>query len=421
MTSIDLEDIEGTPEKPDFRRANGAPMIIDKDGRNQRFSRPSGWGKTLDDENALVSWKINTAAKGVAMDKALQAEWIAVADDDKAQKRKLQEKAIQAGRGNQASDTGTALHSMSERWEDPDDDFDPGPFRASLEAYSAEMDRLGIVSELFEYTVANEEYRAAGTCDRLYRLTKPLGTPDGGMLPIGTLIIGDLKTGKSLDFSLPGYHVQMAIYAQGEFYDVEQDCFMPTPDIEQKWGIIVHMPANAETCEFIWCDLEVGNYGAYLVHEIKDWRKKWRNGTYSSPVVEVEADEPRPLTEVLAESPQAWDDKQWMDQMFPFIKSRIATIRDSPPAAADLPMVWPSDVPAPKAMTEVHQYIKVLDVLDALETKYGIQFPAGDPRVVPGVHSSEAAVSNLPPSQQVSVNNPVDAESTLSGAEMSKS
>ena len=124
MTSIDLEEIEGTPEKPDFRRANGAPMIIDRDGKNQRYSRPSGWGKTLDDENALVSWKINTASRGVAMDKALQAEWIAVSDDDKPQKKKLQEKAIQAGRGNQASDTGTALHAMSERWEDPDDDFD---------------------------------------------------------------------------------------------------------------------------------------------------------------------------------------------------------------------------------------------------------------------------------------------------------
>ena len=415
MTSIDLEDIEGTPEKPDFRRASGAPMIIDKEGRNQRYSRPSGWGKTLDDENALVSWKINTAARGVAMDKSLQAEWIAVSDDDKAQKRKLQEKAIQAGRGNQASDTGTALHAMSERWEDPDDDFDPGPFRASLEAYSAEMDRLGIVSELFEYTVANEEYRAAGTCDRLYRLTKPLETPDGGFLPVGTLIIGDLKTGKSLDFSLPGYHVQMAIYAQGEFYDVEQDCFMPTPEIEQKWGIIVHMPANAETCEFIWCDLEVGNYGAYLVHEIKDWRRKWRNGTYASPVVQIFAE----LPEAEADEPVVFDDKSWMDQMFGFIKARIAAIRDNPLAAADLPMVWPQGVPAPKGMTEVHQYIAVLDCLDALEAKHGLPFP-NDPRGVVGVHSSEAAVNNLPPSQQISVSNPADAESGLSAAEMSK-
>ena len=418
MTKIDIEDIEGTPEKPDFRRANGAPMWLDKDGKNQRGSRPSGWGKALDDENALVSWKINTAAKGVALDPALQAEWLAVKDDDKAQKRKLQEKAIQAGRGNQASDTGTALHAMSERWEDPDDDFNPGKFRPSLEAYSAEMLRLGIVSELFEYTVVNTEYRAAGTVDRLYRLTRPLIAPDGSYLPIGTLVIGDLKTGKSLDFSLPGYHVQMAIYAQGEFYNVESDMFMPTPEINQKWGIIVHMPANAETCEFIWCDLEVGNYGAYLVNEIKDWRKKWRNNTYSSPVVEVFVEE-KPEPEVERESPMTWNDHAWMNQLFPFIKQRIATIRDNVGAAADLPMVWPKDVPPPKAMNEVHHYIKVLDMLDALEAKHGVQFPINDPRGVPGVHGSQAAVNNLPPSQQVSASNTADTESGLSATEMS--
>jgi hypothetical protein len=399
MTTIDIEDIEGTPEKPDFRRANGAPMWTDEDGKNQRGSRPSGWGKTLDDENALVSWKINTAAKGVALDPALQAEWIAVSDDDKPQKRKLQEKAIQAGRGNQASDTGTALHAMSERWEDPEDDFNPGKFRPSLEAYSGEMERVGVVSELFEYTVVNEEYRAAGTVDRLYRLTRPLFAPDGAYLPEGTFVVGDLKTGKSLDFSLPGYHVQMAIYAQGRMYNVESDKFMPTPDINQKWGIIVHMPSNAETCEFIWCDLEVGNYGAYLVNEIKDWRKKWRNGTYSSPPVEVMA-----VTKIEVEvevEAEVFDDKAWMDMLFPFIKARIATIRDNVGAAADLPMVWPKDVPPPKAMNEVHHFIKILDMLDALEAQHGVQFPINDPRGVPGVHSSEAAVNNFPPSQQV--------------------
>ncbi len=43
--SIEVEDIEGMQTKPDFRRANGAPMVKDKDGKNQRLSRPSGWGK----------------------------------------------------------------------------------------------------------------------------------------------------------------------------------------------------------------------------------------------------------------------------------------------------------------------------------------------------------------------------------------
>lgn len=387
--SIDLEEIEGTPEKPDFRRANGAPMVVDKDGKNQRLSRPSGWGKTLDDENALVSWKINTAAKGVALDPALQAEWVAVKDDDRAQKKKLQEKSIQAGRGNQASDTGTALHAMSERWEDPDDDFDPGVFRGSLEAYTAAMEAIGIVSELFEYTVANMEYRAAGTCDRLYRLTEPLEAPDGKTLPVGTLLIGDLKTGKKLDFSLPGYHVQMALYAQGEFYDVEQDCFMPTPEINQDWGLLVHMPSDQEVCTILWCDLQVGNYGAYLVNEIKDWRKKWRNGTYSSPEV---------VSSVAAVAEAAvFGPKEWMDAMFPYIKERIAAVKDNPDAVKALQMRWPDGCPPPKAMVEPDQYTAVLDVLDKIEADYGLPFVVPHPLSEPGVHSSESAISNEVP------------------------
>ncbi|WP_395160878.1 hypothetical protein [Ilumatobacter sp.] len=389
--SIDLDEIDSSPEKPDFRRANGAPMVIDKDGKNQRLSRPSGWGKTLDDENALVNWKVDVAAIGVAGDKALQAEWTACKMEDKPQRAKLREKSIQSGRGNQASDTGTALHAMSERWEDPDDDFNPGTFRPSLEAYTAAMKAIGIVSERFEYTVANMEYRAAGTVDRLYRLTQPLFAPDGTLLPEGTLVIGDLKTGKSLGFSLPGYHVQMALYAQGEFYDVEQDCFMPTPEINQAWGIIVHMPSNSDTCEMLWCDLQVGNYGAYLVNEIKDWRRKWRNQTYSSPEVQ-------PMAVTVVEEPID-NDKEWMDAMFPFIKARIATIKDHSDAGSHLALHWPEGCPPPKAMVEPHHYTQVLNVLDKVEADYGMTFPENDPRVVLGVFEGDQAhPTNNPPS-----------------------
>ena len=44
--------------------------------------------------------------------------------------------------------------------------------------------------------------------------------PTGPGSEPGELIIGDLKTGKKLDFSLPGYCVQMALYATGQLYDV---------------------------------------------------------------------------------------------------------------------------------------------------------------------------------------------------------
>lgn len=388
--SLEIEDIEGMQSKPDFRRANGAPMVTDKDGKNQRLSRPSGWGKMLDDENALVNWKLNTAAKGVAGDSSLQAEWVAVKDDDRQGMAGLREKSIQAGRGNQAADTGTALHAMSERWEDPDDDFKPtGKYKKSLAAMSYEMERIGIKSERMEYTVVNMEYRAAGTCDRLYRLTKDLVTPKGTTLPAGTLVIGDLKTGKTLDFSLPGYHVQMALYALGEFYDVENDLFLPTPEVDTDWGLLVHMPASGEgegTCQILWCDLDVGNYGAYLVNEIKDWRRKWKNGTYASPVVNtpgtIEA------TAIHVADPV---ERIAVQDMVPFIKARIAAIRGHEKAANELQLTWPDGVPGPGRLDSADHIRQVLYLLDKIEATYGLPFPEGDPRVQePGIHLAKS-------------------------------
>jgi hypothetical protein len=275
--SIDPNDLGGEIPQ-DFRRANGAPMVSDPDNpeKNRRYSRPSGWGKQLDDENALVNWKIRTAMRGVAGSEALQAKVVAAKDGDKDSMKVYQEEAIQSGRGNEASDTGTALHAMSVRVEDPDDDFKiPRKYAQSLDAYVIGLNAWGLVSERFEYQLVNDEYRAAGTADRLYRATKPVVVPTGEILPAGTLFVGDLKTGKSLDFSLPGYCVQMAIYAQGLFYDVESNKRMPTPDVNQDWGILVHMPAQQPGfCEFLFVDLATGNHGAWLVQEVKNWRKR---------------------------------------------------------------------------------------------------------------------------------------------------
>jgi len=390
---LDIEDFN-TPEHRDFRRANGAPQVVDKEGKNQRLSRPSGWGKVLDDENALVNWKIDTAIKGVAQDEALRARAMAVKDDDRSTKSSIREAAIQAGRGNQASDIGTALHAMSERWEQ-EPDFDPGsPYRESLEAYSKEMERLALATELFEYHVVNLEYRAAGTCDRLYRLTKPLMTPKGEMLDVGTLIVGDLKTGKKLDFSLPGYTVQMALYAQGEMYDVVSDQFRPTPPINQDWGLLVHMPADKAECNIQWIDLAVGNYGAYLVHEIRGWRKDWRSGAYAAPVVDTPALDIAEIAEELNAEIVAEGDEYWVEMMLPFARARIKSLRDHPSATKQLLTFWPDEVPAPKDISEPEHLTLVLDLLDKIEAEHGLTFPEGDPRDTPGAHKSVGPHSN---------------------------
>jgi hypothetical protein len=375
---INIDEFD-TPQKRDFRRANGAPMIVDKEGKNQRLSRPSGWGKILDDENALVNWKIDRAAIGVATDPALQARYVAVKDGDREALKGLRELAINAGRGAQAADIGTALHAMSERWEDPEDDFDPPEeYAKSLRVYSKTLEEFGLVSELFEYHVVNLKRGCAGTADRLYRTTREIVTPDGEIHPPGTLFVGDLKTGKSLDFSLPGYTVQMALYAEGELYDVDKDEFLPTPPINRDWGILVHLPAGQEVCSLIWCDMGVGEWGAGLVADVKQWRRLWKNvepyGAYEfTPPIGLSVEEAADALEGV--------DIVDTDELVVFIRLRIAAIKRNPDAAALMIRRWPEGVPTPKNGLSDPAHIQlVLTLLDNVEAEHGLTWPIGDPR-----------------------------------------
>jgi len=396
---VDLDEIE-QPSKPDFRRANGAPVIT-VDGKNKRLSRPSSWGKVLDDENALVNWKIDRACEGVAKDPALQARYSAVKPEDREAFKALRELAINAGRGDQAADIGTALHAMSERWEDPADDFSPPVQYASrLKQYSETLEAFGLVSEMIEYQVVSLKWGAAGTADRLYRNVKPIVTPDGVIHPVGTLFVGDLKTGKKLDFSLPGYCVQMAIYADGQLYDVVNDEFLPTPEINRDWGLLVHLPAEGDECKLIWCDMGVGEHGAGLVKQVKEWRRSWKNvapfGAYDAePWIgehPVEVVGPMPISELLEAELGAEKISLDAQECIDYISSRITLIRDNPEATQLLLRKWPEGVPTPKkGLSDMEDIGKVFDLLDKVEAEYGFSFDPGDPRIKAGVASSRAA------------------------------
>jgi hypothetical protein len=404
---IDIEELEPTTRN-DYRRANGAPMVL-VDGKNERYSRPSSFAKPLDDESALVNWKIDRGCFGVARDRALQARWCAINLDDandREAKAKLREDSISAGRGAERADIGTALHAMSVRFEQDMSFSPPQPYLDSLQAYMNEMTRLNLSTVRTEFHTVNRQYRCAGTADRLYEVCSPLVTPDGDVLPVGTLVIADLKTGEKLEYSKPAYAVQTYLYASGEFYDVLNDEFLATPPINQKWGIVVHMPAEFPgTCEFLWVDLEVGAHGAYIVQMVKTWRKMWRSGEFDMPIVNLanhvqlsatkptcfcgRPDDPAvthqtvapcyvvPAT-VLDEPPP--DDATSMDggsldDWIGWIRERLAQIGAHEQARKRLTLVWPSDVPTPKQGIEhAGQVDVIISVLNQIEAEFSLGF-----------------------------------------------
>lgn len=394
--SIDLEELESQQDAKDFRRANGAPMVHRPDGSGkwERYSRPSSMGGNLEDENNLTNWKITRAMVGVAHTPSIAAAVIACRDGDRETHEQLRQRAIQAGRGDEAADLGTALHAITQRVEEDPTFKVPPPFDVDVAAYLECLLRAGLVSRWIEVKVCSDEHRCAGTTDRLYEATKHLEVPGFSPIEPGDIICGDLKTGKKFDYSHREYAIQTAIYVDGCFYDVNTNQRSPFPDrLRTDLGLLMHMPVGQATCTPVWVDLQVGREGAILTRAVRAWRKRTDDifpFTFPAEDLASEMASLADVEPVEAVPPSAEEDglpvedvDGWVAAMMVFAQERINVIgRYSTEARNLLLRRWPVGVepltesrPLPSQMTEV------LDVLDAVEAAYDIPFPANDPRV----------------------------------------
>lgn len=397
MTTIDVDTLDDEHEqRHDYRRANGAPLVSDPEDptKTLRYSRPSGFAKCLDDEEGLVNWRIWKAMEGVARSKALQTQVVATRDEDREEKKELRNKALDKGSANERADQGTGLHAMTVRAEDATDvSFDPPEiFAADLDAYKSALNTYGLVSEMTEVHMVNDNFRAAGTADRIFRVTKRLQTPSGRWIEPGDLLIGDLKTGAKLDFSLPNYAVQVALYAYGKLYDIHSERRLATPPIDTGWGVLIHMPVGTGRCDVLWVDLEVGMFGAWLAKEVKEWRKKWKNGTHDCPPIPAPSADP---VEALVEAfPGATEIVVSLEDMAAYCQARISTIGQHDQAKTTLIARWPEGLPTPKkGISEWEQVTTLLTLLDRVEAEYSIPFMHRDPRQSDG-HRTEIERDN---------------------------
>jgi len=415
MDPINLSEFADEPPAKDFRRANGAPMVkrLDDPNKWDRYSRPSAWGSDLDDESNLTLWRIDRAMDGVASSPALAAG-VAAKRGIKEGRKELRDQAILLGRGEEAADMGTALHAMSHRLETEDGFVAPEPFAADLAAYLMMLDAAGLKSRFIEVQVCSDKWRGAGTTDRIYETMRELRLPDGSLVPPGTMFIGDLKTGKKLDYSLPGFCIQLAIYCDGCFYDVvtnERSEFPPS--LHTGWGVLVHLPVGAARCELMWADLSVGREGAAIVQAVRKWRKR---DDFAQPFELPVSDEVTVLSETVALSTTSDapnfigllpDDDEWTDAMAQWCQTRINTIGSIPEARALLLRRWPENVPPLRDGNYTAAHVsEVLDLIAAIEAAFSLPFPVGDPRPDwnRGLARREGVQGHQPPSTQEQLN-----------------
>jgi hypothetical protein len=218
----------------------------------------------------------------------------------------------------------------------------------------------------------------AGTFDRIVEVP-------GYDLPLVT----DLKTGGNLAFSWHAIAVQLAaysranaIYVQGSARDGSEDQRLAFPQVDQRWGLILHLNAQTGVMEPWLVDLEAG----WRAFETSMWCRGWRT---QHPEARLEEVHPADLVDLLTRSVDLVEQakrRAWLQQ-------RIQLIKHVPTARAYLVNAWPPGLPTLKqyASHSDAQLDMIEDVLDATESAFGLPFPPDPNR--PGQQEEAQIVS----------------------------
>ena len=424
--SDDLLESMEPPDRNDFQRmGKGIPRVIDPEsGKRVSYRRSSSVGKILDDESNLVDWKLRTQVVGAAY----RPELLALAStldpeskDGKKELRDIAEKLLEAGRGMRRTVQGTAVHSMFDHIDLVHNWWSPAPGFATLcHSYVEALSFYGLEALPHEVEVkcVNDAFRLAGTLDRRYRTLRQLVCPDGQIIPIGSYVLADTKTGESLEYASGTYATQLAAYADSLRYDPATDERSPfDPPTFPDWALIVHAVPETDSVEMYWVDLQAGRQGLELAQRVYEWRKRSdliRPATAPLRAVAQPESPPEPPTEPLAlrdtlevpdvpepgpEPPRssgwnALDHPEPMDiserlylEVRAWLRERVlAVMEHSDVARKALQRKWPEGVPGLKVEGHsLHQLDAIEQVLNRIETDYSLPFPANDPRMMDSI------------------------------------
>lgn len=237
----------------------GRPLVIPPDGgKPVAYTRCTTFIDCLDDRFNLELWKIRQTAIGLA-DRPALLMGVTAARNNKKELDKLCAKALEAAKSSDGATTGTAIHTLTEF-------VDRGvelptisaAVRADLDAYQVATAPLKVIS--VEQFGVHDELRVAGSWDRIYDYK-------------GRRILGDLKTGSTIDFSLGKIAMQLSLYSRCQFYDPVTGGRTPL-NVDQNNGLIVHLPASTGQCQIHWVDLKAGWEGVMLAKQVREWRRR---------------------------------------------------------------------------------------------------------------------------------------------------
>jgi len=362
-------DTAWTPERDRF----GRPLIIPPEGgKPVGYTRATTVAKTLDDEGSLIKWAQRMTAAGLVRRPDLLALLASKlgADGDIAEQHKdavqrICDEAKEHGGGSRAANLGTALHALTEQLDAGQPAHIPADMQADCDAYRRAVQPFETL--LIEQFVVLDEHRIGGTLDRLWRL------------PDGRIVIADLKTGRTLDYSWRSIAVQLAIYAQGVRYHDGQRSPLWTEPVDQDTGIVIHLPVGQGRCDLYQVDLRAGTVA--LAHSM--WARRWRNRKdlatpFAAPTSRApfhDDTEPAPLPASNGQPPQGPVSGRRTQ-----LRARIQTVITADGGKAWLTARWPDNVPTFK-QADTHtdtQLDEIEQVVTQAEAHFAIGFAPHD-------------------------------------------
>ena len=238
----------------------GRPMIMPLKGTKRvAYRRATTFVGCLDDTNGLMKWMSRQVAFGMGQRKDLV---LAVAAADPTDKKKIGEIADKAaehakGVAGDAAETGTALHSLTERIDRGGPlGVVPSEYQADIEAYRKATGHIEYVG--IETFRVHDEWKVAGTADRI------------GILN-GRPMIMDIKTG-SIDYPHK-MAMQLAMYARSLPYEISTDQRgIDVKEVDLNYGVIIHLPAGQGRCDLYEIDIAKGWGACLIARQVWDWR-----------------------------------------------------------------------------------------------------------------------------------------------------
>lgn len=231
------------------------------------YSRCTSYIDVLEDKQALSAWKLRKAIVGAALDPELVAEALQHDPSTVAGRialDNLAEDLLELAGANDARRKGSELHNATE----VADGAKKGSIQvedvADIGAYMASTLDMDVIHA--ERRLVIDQLKVTGRTDRInFHHGK---TPDGE--PAGKIIV-DVKSGR-IDLGAKKMCMQLAMYSRGLLYNPENGERTEIEGLNQKWGMILHLPPGSGECTPYWADLKFGWESITLVGQVRSWR-----------------------------------------------------------------------------------------------------------------------------------------------------